>query len=104
MTQLRPECDAAYFNARSEGFLPALMGIRILEIAQGRVRAELEIRRELFGARVQSTANLFGREGSGALFWRDQPFGTPVKNTDKILLTDEGKRIAGLWRALHPAA
>ena len=48
MTQLRPECDAAYFNGRSEGFLPALMGIRILEVAQGRVRAELEVRKELF--------------------------------------------------------
>ena len=47
MTALHPECNADYFNHRSEGFLPALIGIRILEVAQGRVRAELEIRREL---------------------------------------------------------
>lgn len=48
MASLRAECDAAYFNSRSEGFLPALMGIRILEVAHGRVLAELEIRPELF--------------------------------------------------------
>ena len=47
MTSFRPECDAAYFNQRSQGFLPALIGIRILDVAQGHVRAELEIRREL---------------------------------------------------------
>lgn len=65
-------------------------------------RAEsLQIRREIFGDKVQSTANLFGREGSGALFWRDQPYETPVHDDDRILLTDEGARIATLWRAMH---
>ena len=65
-------------------------------------RAEsLDIRREIFGNKVRSTANLFGREGSGALFWRDQAFGTPVHDDDRILLTEEGVRIATLWRAMH---
>ena len=47
MASYRPECDSAYFNGRSEGFLPGLMGIRILEVGQGRVLATLEIRKEL---------------------------------------------------------
>jgi hypothetical protein len=61
----------------------------------------LAIRRQLFGERVQATANLFGKAGSGALFWRDRPFGTPVKNDDPIRLTAEGARIADLWQATH---
>lgn len=61
----------------------------------------LEIRRQIFGEKVRSTANLFGREGSGALFWRDRPYETPVHDDDRILLTDEGMRIATLWRAVH---
>jgi 1,4-dihydroxy-2-naphthoyl-CoA hydrolase len=42
-----PECDSTFFNRKSEGFLPGLMGIQILEVGQGRVRAELRIRKEL---------------------------------------------------------
>lgn len=68
----------------------------------GITRAEsLALRRELFGEAVQSTANLFGREGSGALFWRDRDHGSPVRDDDPVRLTAEGERIAGLWRALH---
>jgi 1,4-dihydroxy-2-naphthoyl-CoA hydrolase len=47
MSQYVPERDAAHFNARSPGHLPGLMGIRILEVSQGRLRAELEVRKEL---------------------------------------------------------
>lgn len=47
MSVFRPEFDSRYFNALSEGFLPALMGIRIMEIGQGRVLARLEIRKAL---------------------------------------------------------
>ncbi|MCU1358091.1 MAG: hypothetical protein JWM89_3509 [Acidimicrobiales bacterium] len=65
-------------------------------------RAEsLRIRREMYGDEVQSTANLFGKRNSGALFWRDRPTGSPVRDTDPICLTDEGVRIATLWRAVH---
>lgn len=63
----------------------------------------LEIRREIFGDNVQSTANLFGRKGSGALFYRAREYGTAVRDDDPIKLTAEGERIAGLWRALHPS-
>jgi hypothetical protein len=67
-------------------------------------RAEsLAIRRQMFGASVQATANLFGTAGSGALFWRDRPNGTPVRDDDPIRLTDEGTRIAELWQAIHRA-
>lgn len=59
----------------------------------------LMIRREMYGAEVQSTANLFGLRDSNALFWRDRPHGTPVSNDDPICLTVEGERIAKLWRA-----
>ena len=61
----------------------------------------LAIRRQMFGANVQATANLFGTAGSGALFWRDRPSGTPVRDDDPIRLTDEGTRIAELWGATH---
>lgn len=63
----------------------------------------LAIRKQLFGGKVQATANLFGKEGSGALFWRDRPLGTPVQDEDPIRLTAEGARIAELWRATHEA-
>ena len=61
----------------------------------------LAIRREMYGTDVQATANLFGKKDSNALFWRDRPYGTPVKDDDLIHLTAEGVRIAGLWRAAH---
>ena len=47
MSVFLPEYDSAYFNALSEGFLPGLLGIRMLEIGQGRVLASLEIRQAL---------------------------------------------------------
>lgn len=43
-----PERDIGYFNGRSPGHLPGLLGIRILEVGQGFLRAELPVRRELF--------------------------------------------------------
>ena len=46
MSVYRPEFDSTSFNATSEGFLPGLLGIRILEIGQGRVLAALDIRKE----------------------------------------------------------
>jgi len=48
MSIYNPERNAAYFNGRSPGHLPGLLGIQILEIAQDRLRAELAVRRELF--------------------------------------------------------
>jgi hypothetical protein len=59
----------------------------------------LAIRRQMFGPKVQATANLFGTIDSGALFYRDRPFGTPVHDDDPVCLTDEGIRIAELWQA-----
>jgi len=63
----------------------------------------LAIRRQMFGAKVQTTANLFGTIDSGALLYRDRKYGTPVQDNDPVLLTDEGTRIAELWRATHQA-
>jgi hypothetical protein len=63
----------------------------------------LAIRRELYGDRVQSTANLFGTRDSGALFFRRTPYGKTRHDSDKIDLTEEGKRIAQLWRELRIA-
>ena len=40
--------DAAYFNGRSPGHLPGLLGIHIVELGQDFIRAELPVRRELF--------------------------------------------------------
>ena len=50
MSNYRPELDSASFNERSVGFLPGLLGIRILEIGQGHVLAALDIRQELFAS------------------------------------------------------
>ncbi|MCU1617845.1 MAG: hypothetical protein JWO98_5385 [Frankiales bacterium] len=61
----------------------------------------LAIRREMFGDKVQSTANLFGTKDSGALFYRKTPYGKTRNDSDKIALTEEGERIARLWRELH---
>jgi hypothetical protein len=63
----------------------------------------LAIRRQMYGPNVQATANLFGTADSGALFYRDLPFGTPVRDSDPVALTEEGTRIAELWRATREA-
>ena len=76
--------------------------LQFIEINGSMTRADsLVIRRELFGDDVQATANLFGKKDSGALFWRDRPHGTPIKDDDPIRMTKEGERIALLWRAIH---
>ena len=46
MSVYRPAFDSAAFNATSKGFLPGLLGIRVLEIGQGRVLAVLDIRKD----------------------------------------------------------
>lgn len=48
MSKHLPERDVAYFNGRSQGHLPGLLGIRTLDIGLGFLRAELPVRKELF--------------------------------------------------------
>ena len=48
MSAYLPRFDAAYFNGRSPGHLPGLLGIHILDLGQDFIRAELPVRRELF--------------------------------------------------------
>lgn len=43
MSTYRPQCDAAFFNARSPGALPGLLGVEILEVGQGTLRAQLVV-------------------------------------------------------------
>ena len=62
----------------------------------------LSIRREMYGDNVRSTANLFGKKGSGALLYRTTPYGTKRHDAQEIKLTEEGERIASLWKQLHP--
>ena len=47
MSQYLPERDAAFYNRLSPGTLPGLMGIQILEVGQGRLKAQLEVRKDL---------------------------------------------------------
>lgn len=61
----------------------------------------LAIRREMYGDKVRSTANLFGTKGSGALFHRTTPYGTKRDDNQEIKLTEEGVRMAKLWKELH---
>lgn len=48
MSQYHPERDAAFYNGLGRDHLPALMGIKVLEVAQGRLSAELDVRQALF--------------------------------------------------------
>ena len=48
MSKYLSERDATYYNTRSPGHLPGLLGVHILETGQGFLRAELPVRPELF--------------------------------------------------------
>jgi 1,4-dihydroxy-2-naphthoyl-CoA hydrolase len=48
MSKYNPGRDAAFYNRLSNGTLPALMGIKVLEVGQGFLRAELDVRKDLF--------------------------------------------------------
>lgn len=43
MSRYRPECDPAFFNARGVGHLPGLLGVEIVEVGQGLLRARLAV-------------------------------------------------------------
>lgn len=61
----------------------------------------IKIRRDLYGAKVRSTANQFGTANSGALFFRAVVHGQKVSATDAIELTDTGVKLAKAYRKLH---
>jgi 1,4-dihydroxy-2-naphthoyl-CoA hydrolase len=48
MSTYNPERNAAFYNGLSGGHLPGLMGIKILDVGQGFLRAELDVRQDLF--------------------------------------------------------
>ena len=48
MSQYNPERSVAFYNGIGTGHLPGLMGIKILEVSQGFLRAELDVRQDLF--------------------------------------------------------
>jgi 1,4-dihydroxy-2-naphthoyl-CoA hydrolase len=48
MSKYNPGRDAAFYNRLGTGYLPALMGLRVLEVGQGFLRAELDVRKDLF--------------------------------------------------------
>ena len=45
---LRPECTPAFFNAKSPGHLPGLLGIEILSVEAACVLSRILVRKELF--------------------------------------------------------
>jgi 1,4-dihydroxy-2-naphthoyl-CoA hydrolase len=47
MSQYNPERNAAFYNGLSPGHLPGLLGIQILDVGQGRLKAQLEVRKDL---------------------------------------------------------
>lgn len=50
MSIFLPARDAAYFNERSIGCLPGLLGVKVTALAQGLLRAELAIEPKHFAA------------------------------------------------------
>lgn len=48
MSKYVPERNVAFYNHMSAGHLPGLMGIKVLDVGQGFLRAELEVRKDLF--------------------------------------------------------
>lgn len=59
------------------------------------------LRKKHLDGPISSTANLFGTKGSGAILHRDKEFGSRPRDTDPIYLTQEGLRLAKLYRKLH---
>lgn len=104
---LGEQTDLPYMDLKTAGRVRTLgevahRHLSFIEEHGAMTRADsLRIRREMYGDEVRSTANLFGKRDSGALFFRDRDYGTPVKDSDPICLTDEGIRIATLWRAVQ---
>jgi 1,4-dihydroxy-2-naphthoyl-CoA hydrolase len=47
MSQYNPERNAAYYNEFGTEYLPGLMGVNVLEVGQGFLRAELQVRKVL---------------------------------------------------------
>ena len=48
MSQYIPERNVDFYNRLGHDHLPHLMGIRVLDISQGYLKAELEVRKQLF--------------------------------------------------------
>lgn len=48
MSVYNPTRDVAFYNGLSQGHLPGLMGLRITDVGQGHLRAELDVRKDLF--------------------------------------------------------
>lgn len=48
MSQFNADRNVDFYNRLGTGHLPGLMGIRILDVGQGFLKAELEVRKELF--------------------------------------------------------
>lgn len=108
MWLLKSELDVgALAVARPDGRVETIGKVAHLHLAHeeryGRItRADsLAIRRNVYGDRVRSTANLFGKKGEGAILYRGVPHGQRVKDADPVHLTDEGLRLARAYRAAH---
>jgi hypothetical protein len=81
----------------------AHLHLTALEEGHGRLTLgqSREIRRHHLGAKVRSTANLFGTKDSGAILYREAPAGQRPKDTDPIRLTKEGESLAREYRRLQ---
>jgi 1,4-dihydroxy-2-naphthoyl-CoA hydrolase len=48
MSRYNPDRNSDFYNGISADHLPGLMGIKVLEVEQGRLRAELDVKKALF--------------------------------------------------------
>jgi len=101
-----PHLDAATV-ARVERFGEAAYRHKKIIDQHGSItRAEsLAIRRQIYGtgSAAQRTVTLFGGEGGNSIMRMDHQEDGRTRNGDLVHLTEEGKRIAGLWHAAHQA-
>jgi hypothetical protein len=59
------------------------------------------LRKQHYGKDVRSTANLFGRKGSGAILYRQVDYRTRLQDCQVVLLTEEGRQLAMSYRKAH---
>lgn len=104
----RNQCDPRYFNQRSKGHFPGMMGVHITDVAEGTMTGEMEIKPEFFapngflhaGSIVTFADTLAGYATIAHLPERGKSFTTIELKSNFIGAAKKGK-LKGECRAEH---